>query len=315
MNELTLLYRGPLSSCNYACAYCPFAKRRENRRQLEHDRTCLERFLEWARAQHDWRLRVFITPWGEALVRRYYREAIVQLCGLPQVEKVVVQTNLSAPLAFASQCRGKLALWATFHPDWTDPKRFLAQCKRLDQAQVAYSVGVVGFARFREAILELRQRLAPSVYLWINAVKAELEGLAEEDRRFFSHIDPLYELNTQAYASRGRACAGGSRVVSVDGEGTLRTCHFQPQPLGNLYDPQWWTALKPRLCQTDSCRCHIGYVHLEYLQMNQVFGSGILERIPSGRAPLQVKEVVVQSHSLPPVEAFEDHAHHLLASG
>lgn len=278
--ELTLLYRGPLSSCNYACRYCPFAKRREDRRQLEYDRSCLERFVKWARGQGDWNLRLFFTPWGEALVRRYYREAVVELCGLPQVEKVVVQTNLSSPLGFVEECRGKLALWATFHPDWSEEERFLRQCRRLDRAGVAYSVGMVGFARFKQAMARMRERLPPSTYLWINAVKAELDQLSAADRSFFGQIDPFYEWNTQAYASRGRACAGGSRVVSVDGEGTLRTCHFQPQPLGNLYAERWWEALRPRRCESDTCRCHIGYVHLDYLQLDRVFGSGILERIP-----------------------------------
>ena len=32
--RLSILYRGPLSSCNYDCAYCPFAKRRETPAQL-----------------------------------------------------------------------------------------------------------------------------------------------------------------------------------------------------------------------------------------------------------------------------------------
>ena len=29
--NLSILYRGPLSSCNYGCEYCPFAKHRETR--------------------------------------------------------------------------------------------------------------------------------------------------------------------------------------------------------------------------------------------------------------------------------------------
>ena len=36
--NLSILYRGPLSSCNYACAYCPFAKRTETAAELAHDR-------------------------------------------------------------------------------------------------------------------------------------------------------------------------------------------------------------------------------------------------------------------------------------
>ena len=127
---------------------------------------------------------------------------------------------------------------------------------------------------------EMRAALAPSTYLWINAVKNELSSLSLEDREFFRSIDPHFELNTQAYPSLGRACAGGSTVISVDGEGTMRTCHFQPQPLGNLYAPDWQDALRPRLCQSQTCRCHIGYVHLEHLELGRLFGSGILERIP-----------------------------------
>jgi hypothetical protein len=44
--NLSILYRGPLSSCNYACAYCPFAKRRESSAELTRDRAALARFLD-----------------------------------------------------------------------------------------------------------------------------------------------------------------------------------------------------------------------------------------------------------------------------
>src|SRR5690606_35932586 len=35
---LTLLYRGPLASCDYDCAYCPFDKRRDSPERLRADR-------------------------------------------------------------------------------------------------------------------------------------------------------------------------------------------------------------------------------------------------------------------------------------
>ncbi len=41
--KLTVLYRGELSSCNYACNYCPFAKRRDSRAQLQRDRVELQK--------------------------------------------------------------------------------------------------------------------------------------------------------------------------------------------------------------------------------------------------------------------------------
>ena len=33
--NLSILYRGPLSSCNYDCAYCPFAKQSDSAEELE----------------------------------------------------------------------------------------------------------------------------------------------------------------------------------------------------------------------------------------------------------------------------------------
>jgi len=269
------MYRGPLASCNYACSYCPFAKRRDTRAQLEHDRECLGRLLRWARATSHRALRFFFTPWGEALGQRYYRDALTELSSLPHVEKVVAQTNLSAPLDWTLLCHGKLALWATYHPEQVAHERFLAQCRKLSSFGIPYSVGSVGFPRLRPKLEAMRAALPEDVYFWVNAVKS-LTPLPD-----FSDLDPLYHWNTRAWPSRGQACGAGARIVTVDGQGDMRTCHFQPQIIGNLYQPGWEAALKPRTCETDTCRCHIGYVHLDYLELDKVYGSGILERIPS----------------------------------
>jgi hypothetical protein len=69
-------------------------------------------------------------------------------------------------------------------------------------------------------------------------------------------------------------------VLSVDGDGVARSCHFIRAPLGNLYDTNFEAMLAPRACTAATCGCHIGYVHLEYLGLQQVFGRGILERVP-----------------------------------
>ena len=60
----------------------------------------------------------------------------------------------------------------------------------------------------------------------------------------------------------------------------MRRCHFIKQPIGNIYEPGFEKALFDRPCSNDTCGCHIGYVHLDYLGLYQVFGSGVLERIP-----------------------------------
>lgn len=279
--HLTILYRGPLVSCNYGCEYCPFAKRQQTAAELAIDRQSLERFTQWIADHPQHEFSLLFTPWGEALIHPWYQQALVRLSQLPNVRKVAIQTNLSCSLDWVEQANpDRLTLWATFHPDWANPDRFLKKCNDLMQHRIQFSVGVVGFPRFKDAIAHLRHHLPPNVYLWINAVKAEMSQLSASDRAFFQAIDPLYDLNTHHYPSLGKSCRTGQSVISVDGDGSIRRCHFIKTAIGNIYDPAFETALAERACTNATCHCHIGYVHLEELQLDRVFGEGILERIP-----------------------------------
>ncbi|MFN6564761.1 MAG: STM4011 family radical SAM protein [Nostoc sp. ChiSLP01] len=279
--HLTILYRGPLISCNYGCEYCPFAKRQQTAAELAIDKQSLEKFVNWISQHPQHQFSILFTPWGEALIHSWYQQALGKLTNLPNVNKAAIQTNLSCQLDWVEECnKEKLALWATFHSEWVSHDRFLAKCLNLDNKNVKFSVGVVGFPKFKTEITALRQDLPNHVYLWINAVKAELPNLSPADREFFQSIDPLYELNTKHYPSLGHSCRAGKSAISVDGEGTMRRCHFIKEPIGNIYDLQWETALGERPCTNQTCHCHIGYVNLDYLKMDRVFGSGILERIP-----------------------------------
>jgi MoaA/NifB/PqqE/SkfB family radical SAM enzyme len=280
--RLSILYRGPLSSCNYGCDYCPFAKRRETARELAEDRRALARFVDWVvdRPPGD-RIAILFTPWGEALNRRWYREALVRLSHRPVVERVAIQTNLSAPLDWVEAAdSSRLAFWATFHPSEVERGRFLDRCRDLDRLGFKYSVGMVGLREHRLEAETLRQELAPEVYLWINAYKRLPGYYHEDDIQHFEAIDPLFPVNNRRHPSLGRPCRAGRQVVSVDGTGTIRRCHFIPEPIGNLYEPGFEAALVERNCTNASCGCHIGYVHLDHLELGRVFGPGILERIP-----------------------------------
>lgn len=277
---LSILYRGPLSSCNYACAYCPFAKKHESDAEHAVDAAALERFVRWCEA-YGKPLRVFFTPWGEALTQRRYQDALARLTHQAHVEKAAVQTNLSARLDWLDACEpSKLGVWATYHPDQVQRPRFLAQCEALRAKGVAFSVGVVGFPTVKDELLAVRAALPPDVYVWVNAVKSLADAYTADDLATFTRVDPLFPLNLKAHPSKGRACRGGETVISVDGDGTVRSCHFLRAPLGNLYAPDFEQVLKPRACSAATCGCHIGYVHLDELGLDQVFGSGILERVP-----------------------------------
>lgn len=278
--RLDLLYRGPLASCNYGCAYCPFAKRRDSREALAADRAAWERFAGWLAAQErELRFGVLVTPWGEALIRRWYRDGLARLSHLPQIERVAAQTNLSCELGWLADADPeKLALWCTYHPAWVALDAFLAQCRRLDARGVRYSVGVVGCREHLAAARALRRALPADTYVWINAVKAQ--GYTADEVAAWEAIDPLFRINLPRWPSRGARCGAGERAITVDGDGTMRRCHFIAEPIGNLYDATWRDALVPRACTNADCHCHIGYVHLDYLELDKIYAGGLLERVP-----------------------------------
>jgi MoaA/NifB/PqqE/SkfB family radical SAM enzyme len=281
--NLAILYRGPLSSCNYGCDYCPFAKHAETAAELAEDRRALGRFVDWVAGRTGDALSVLFTPWGEALIRRWYQEALARLTGLSQVKRAAIQTNLSCPLGWVEECdKRRLALWTTFHSSQVSRARFLARCLELDRRDVRFSVGAVGVKESYEEIRALRHELPPHVYLWVNALKRAGPGYyTEDDLRRFEEIDPLFRINTRHHPSRDRSCRAGRSVVSVDGDGTVRRCHFIKESIGNLYAAGFEQALVERPCTNDTCGCHIGYVHLDHLGLYPVFGDGILERIPA----------------------------------
>jgi MoaA/NifB/PqqE/SkfB family radical SAM enzyme len=279
---LDILYRGPLASCNYACGYCPFAKRTESAAELAHDRECLTRFVGWVAGRTADDIGVLFTPWGEALVRRWYQRALAELTRLPHVVKAAAQTNLSCKLDWLEDCdRGKLALWCTYHPGETTRKRFLAKCLELVERGVRFSVGVVGLTEHVDEIEALRRELPAGVYLWVNAYKRQPDYYPADVIDRLTGIDPLFPVNNTRHPSRDRACRTGHTVVSVAGDGTARRCHFVPEPIGNIYAAGFDAALRPRPCPNDTCGCHIGYVHLQPLGLYNKFAGGVLERVPA----------------------------------
>jgi MoaA/NifB/PqqE/SkfB family radical SAM enzyme len=280
VREWNILYRGSLSSCNYECDYCPFAKSRNSAAELAHDAAQLRRFVDWARARTE-TIGVLFTPWGEALIHPAYQRAITELSLLTNVRRVAIQTNLSGRLNWLTRCNlTKAALWTTWHPTQVPLEQFLARCRSLDDMGVRYSVGVVGLREAFPAIERLRMELPARVYLWVNAWKREPGYYSEGDIRRMENVDPYFRLNTVRHPSRGLPCRTGLTTFSVDGDGQIRRCHFIPEVIGNIYLEGFERAFIPRACTNETCGCHIGYVHLEPLDLYARFGDGVLERIP-----------------------------------
>lgn len=283
----SILYRGPLSSCNYACGYCPFAKTRNTREELQDDAVRLERFVEWVEDREE-RIGVLCTPWGEALIHRSYQEALRRLSHLPNIWRAAIQTNLSCRLDWTEQCDlTKLALWTTYHPTETTLPAFAAKCREALARGIRFSVGVVGRREAFDDIQRLREALPQQVYLWVNAWKREQNYYTESEIAAVESVDPYFRFNLNPQPSLGRSCFAGHTTFTVDGNGDARRCHFIPSRIGNIYDEGFAQLLAPSPCSNVECRCHIGYVHMPELGLYGTFGEGVLERIPS-RWPAQV---------------------------
>jgi hypothetical protein len=281
LNHVTLLYRGALASCNYVCGYCPFAGGQKTESGFRADRDQLLRFVDWLATQTMRTWSVFFTPRGEALIHSWYQDAVVRLAGLSHLAKVAVQTNLSCRLDWLASCPPhKVGLWCSYHPTQVTRAAFLRCCQKLDGLGVSYSVGCVGLREHLEEIERLRRELRREVYLWVNAFKRSPGYYDESAVRRIEEVDPLFRLNLDAHACRGRICHCGSTVFSVSGDGAVRRCHFVEEVLGNLYEDTLESLARPDACPQQRCRCHIGYVHLEHLRLDEVFRQGILERAP-----------------------------------
>lgn len=278
--HLSILYRGSLSSCNYECHYCPFAKQVDSKAELQQDERELQRFVNWCTRQ-PFDLSIFFTPWGEALTRTWYWQAFADLTNSDNIKKVAVQTNLSCKLSWLADCdRKKVGIWATYHPSQVGMKKFLSRVKELEELQVACSVGMVGLKEDFSEIENLRSQLPAGVYLWINAYKRIAGYYSPEDVGRLVAIDPHFEINNTRHPSLGEECNTGRSVVTVDGKGDVRRCHFVPNQLGNIYESDIDTMLAERRCPNATCGCHIGYVHMPKLEQERIYADGLLERIP-----------------------------------
>jgi hypothetical protein len=68
------------------------------------------------------------------LIHSWYQQTLAHLSDLPNVRKVAIQTNLSCTLDWIEQAYpDRLALWTTFHPDWSNQEYFLEKCRTLQQ--------------------------------------------------------------------------------------------------------------------------------------------------------------------------------------
>ncbi len=274
----TLLYRGSLDFCNYICAYCPFSKNKVNEAKLNKDKQELTQFIKWLKKQKK-KFKIFFTPYGEGLIYPFYQKALIELSHLKNIKQVVMQTNLSGNLSWVSKLNSKkLILWATYHPTQVKMNKFLQQIYFLNEKKIYFSVGVVGKKEFKKEIKAIKSKL-PARTLWVNAFKHVNNYYSKDDIQFFSEIDPHFTTNLKNHPSFRKSCKTGESVFTVYGNGNLKRCHFVDETLGNIYESNFNHFISQKPCPNQTCHCYIGYVFLNELKLNQIYGKKLLGRL------------------------------------
>ena len=289
-NRITVLYRGDISSCNYHCSYCSFKNHRIIKADFHSDKADLENFITWIKKNDDVIFSVFFTPKGEILslpekhfkynYDNYYIKGITELSGLSNIEKIVTQTNLSCGLDWLEQTRcEKLAFWCTYHPEQADLDEFLRKVNFLSTKSISLSAGIVGIKENFEIIKLLKARLPANVYLWVNAYKHK-NYYSPEDIEFLIKIDKYFEINNSCHISSGKKCISGYSAFSIRNNGNIYRCHFDDEIIGDIKTSNIKSLMNEQTCKKNNCGCYIGYIFLERLGLDKIYGKGLLERNP-----------------------------------
>ena len=314
MDRKTICYRGSLKSCNYRCSYCPFSKHRASVQELEKDRQNFGRFCESIadRAAEFDIGAVFVVPYGEASIHRWYWEGLGRLAGLDSLERVGLQTNLSFSVeeclaifdlysgdanrengresdresdketsekivrGISGAARRKLRIWATFHPEMTDIEKFADKCHRLADSGVNLCVGAVGAPQNIPLLGRLRERLSPDLYLWINKMDGLGRAYTEEEKRAFLELDPFFGLECGSPAADAAMC---SDRCFVEADGRIRACNIGRIKEGNWYQSEQKEIFRP-LCGKKRCSCYLAYGGRADFEGRQFFGAYPIFRVP-----------------------------------
>lgn len=288
---ISLLYRGSLSSCNYSCGYCPFAKNKMTKAEVAQDASEVHRFSQWVTeytaSQNN--MSILFTPWGEGLVHAHYQQAMTELSHLAHIKRVAIQTNLASELSWLQDVnKDTFALWCTYHPSQIPLERFVKKCHQLVGMGVRFSVGMVALREDFDNIKQLKSQLPNSVPMWLNAYDMRTDDYySAQDVAWLSSIDAHFLENLNPSDSFGKACDAGKNVFSVESNGDVFRCHFlKQQVIANIYDGSFDSYLKrtqnqhAKPCPKQCCDCFIGYVNRPDTQVYDAYKDGRLERVP-----------------------------------
>ncbi|WFD11816.1 STM4011 family radical SAM protein [Tepidibacter hydrothermalis] len=282
--KYTIFYRNYMKYCNYKCGYCPFSKYSLDEIKIHRDKRYFQKFIDYIENSND-EFNIFIAPRGELLNFDYYKYGIEKLSKLKNIGEIVVQTNLSSDLNWINNVnKEKLILWTTYHPSEVSLDKFYCKVNKLSKLGIRFTVGAVGIKENLSILADLKEKIDKisgyKPYIWINAYKDETNYYSKEDVEFIKKIDPLFEFNLKNYKCKNSLCKTGENVFWVQGNGTIHRCYKNKVKLGNLYKDKLEDIKKEQVCQSNICTCYIGYTNIKNLNLDDIYKTSILGRIP-----------------------------------
>lgn len=278
-----IYYRGSLDFCNYSCPYCPFSRKKASTRQLERDQEEWFRFIRKIE-ECGFSGAVQVVPYGEAMIHEHYWEGLAKLSKCGGIQAVGAQSNLSFPVEKMLDIyesyggnKEKLRLWGTFHPAMISVDRFLEQCSCIQEAGVQFCVGSVGVPENIRILHELRQRLDSRIYMWVNKMDGLGRRYREDEIQAFASIDDHFGLELRHFQPDVRECSG---ALTVEGDGSIRSCILCHQKMGNLYR-DGLDGLPEKKCTRRACDCFLAYGSRKDISELDVFQPFPAFRIPS----------------------------------
>lgn len=296
-----LYYRGYISSCNYTCDYCPFAKKKYSHIEIQKDKQSLQNFFDFIQKTiFNSTISIFFTPYGEGMIHEYYMDYLVKFAQLEKIKYVSIQTNLSFDHKFLLSklqekeiSLDKIKLWASFHSTMVSVEEFGKKANYLHK-YLDISVGIVAIPGAIDKILELKQKLDPKIYLWINGLARQKGKYSSEDIRALKHIDPLfeYELNNIRLKSTNTnkilspstklydECSASRSRFFIEANGDVMPCHVNRKILYNIYHGEEQSFNHKFTCTRKLCDCYLAYSNLEKTKLENFFGELLPVRIP-----------------------------------
>jgi len=280
-----IYFRGFLSSCNYSCSYCCFAKRKPTEIEISKDKECLRKFCNFIDAtEFKNEVSIFLTPYGEGLIHDHYVEALGKLASNPKCKYISCQTNLSFnEYQFLERLKAlnvdlsKVKLWASCHPEMISIDEFVNKVKLL-KTDIDLCVGIVALPDDLEYVFQLRKQLPKDVYMWINAKEREERRYTQSQIKSLIEVDPLFYNELQRNRVQNNCCNAGTDSVFIRANGDAYPCHLNKNRLFNIYTNQ--NLAEPFKCDRKFCDCYLSYSHRVDLNIERYFGDYTPIRLP-----------------------------------